>query len=55
MYLLIKISEPDLLALYETASPRNDILAYGLRNPWKTSEYKNYLFVPDVGEAADKN
>tara|TARA_B100001564_G_C20667475_1_gene684483 strand:- start:1539 stop:3290 length:1752 start_codon:yes stop_codon:yes gene_type:complete len=49
-----KISEPDLLALYETASPRNDILAYGLRNPWKSSEYKNYLFVPDVGEAADE-
>ncbi len=49
-----KISEPDLLALDETAPPRSDILAYGLRNPWKSFEYKNYLFVPDVGEAADE-
>ena len=29
--------------------PLDNIVAFGLRNPWKTSAYKNYLFVPDIG------
>ena len=32
------------LALDKDYLPKN-IIAYGLRNPWKTSEYKNYLYV----------
>lgn len=43
-----KISEPELISPDSNAVPRNDILAFGLRNPWKTSEYKNYLFIPDI-------
>ena len=30
--------------------PRSDIFGFGLRNPWKTYEYKEYLFIPDIGE-----
>lgn len=44
-------SKPDLLAVDKNNNARNDILAFGLRNPWKTTEYKNYLFVPDIGNA----
>ena len=44
-----EVSNPDLLALDKDYLPKKNIIAYGLRNPWKTSEYKNYLFVPDVG------
>ena len=29
-------------------------MAFGLRNPWKTVEYKNYLFVPDIGKAKEE-
>ena len=29
--------------------PRDDIFGFGLRNPWKTFEYKEYLFIPDIG------
>ena len=54
LFLNKKISSPDLLSIENTLSPRKDILAYGLRNPWKTSEYKNFLFVPDVGKAVEE-
>ena len=43
-----KISEPDLISEDKLGVARNDILAFGLRNPWKTYEYKNFLFVPDI-------
>ena len=29
-------------------------LAYGLRNPWKIVEYKNYLFISDVGHGTEE-
>lgn len=44
-----EISNPELLSLQSNAVTLKNIVAYGLRNPWKTFEYKNYLFVPDVG------
>ena len=43
------ISKPDLLASTDKYPPREDILAFGLRNPWKTVEYDNKLFVVDIG------
>ena len=49
---LNKSLETDLTPLINDASntsPLNNLLGFGLRNPWKTSEYKNYLFIPDVG------
>tara|TARA_B100002019_G_C21274755_1_gene604697 strand:+ start:12172 stop:13911 length:1740 start_codon:yes stop_codon:yes gene_type:complete len=45
------ISNPPKLATENSSIPKKNIIAYGLRNPWKTYEYKNYLFVPDVGES----
>ena len=39
------ISQPAMLSLDKLKPVRNDILAYGLRNPWKIVEYKNYLFI----------
>lgn len=54
LFLNNKISQPDLLSLDKNQSPRNDIIAFGLRNPWKTSEYKNYLFVPDIGLSTEE-
>jgi len=54
LFLNKKISNPDLLSLESTQSPRKDILAYGLRNPWKTYVYDNYLFVQDVGKANEE-
>ena len=33
------------------AEPVKNLIAYGLRNPWKTFEYKNLLFIPDVGSS----
>lgn len=48
------ISDPDLLAVDSNYEVRRDILAFGLRNPWKTVEYKNYLFVPDIGKAREE-
>lgn len=49
-----EISEPELLSLEKNREPKKNILAYGLRNPWKTSEYKNYLFVPDIGHIQEE-
>lgn len=36
----------------KNAEPVKNLIAYGLRNPWKTFEYKNLLFIPDVGSSA---
>ena len=33
----------------KNSTPLNNVIAYGLRNPWKTYEYENYLFIPDIG------
>ena len=49
-----KISQPDLLSLNKNQSPRSDIIAFGLRNPWKTYEYGNFLFVPDIGLSTEE-
>jgi hypothetical protein len=49
-----EISEPELLSLEMNIEPKKNILAYGLRNPWKTSEYKNFLFVPDIGHIQEE-
>lgn len=43
------ISKPKMLSVSNLYNPREDIIGYGLRNPWKTYEYKNYLFIPDIG------
>ena len=43
------ISNPKLISSTNTYKPRKNLLAYGLRNPWKTYEYEGILFVPDVG------
>lgn len=44
-----EITTPVLMSLEKNVEPKKNIIAYGLRNPWKTFEYKNYLFVPDIG------
>ena len=49
LFLNKKIANPDLISFTNDSKKKNNILAYGLRNPWKISEYKNFLFLPDVG------
>lgn len=44
------ISSP-LISSTNTYEPFNNIIAYGLRNPWKTIEYDNKLFIVDIGLA----
>lgn len=44
-----EITTPVLMSLEKNVEPKKNIIAYGLRNPWKTFEYNNYLFVPDIG------
>ena len=34
--------------------PLNNILAYGLRNPWNFIQVENLLIVPDVGEKSNE-
>ena len=41
--------EIPLISDTNKTAPLNNIVAFGLRNPWKTSIYKNFLFVPDIG------
>ena len=41
--------EIPLISDTNKTAPLDNIVAFGLRNPWKTSIYKNYLFVPDIG------
>ena len=40
---------PDLLSESENENILNNILAYGLRNPWKFTQIDNLLIIPDVG------
>jgi len=44
-----EVSNPKQLSLNFNTEPFKNLIAYGLRNPWKTYEYKNFLFVPDIG------
>ncbi len=44
-----EVSNPELITLDAKRETNKNILAYGLRNPWKTFEYENYLFVLDIG------
>ena len=43
------ISKTDLISHDKYGIARKDVLAFGLRQPWKFMEYKNYLIVPDIG------
>jgi len=47
-------SNPKLIGENRNHIPRKDILAYGLRNPWQTFEYKNLLFIPDIGNTTQE-
>ena len=49
LFLNKKISNPDLISATNLYEPRNDILAFGLRNPWTIIEHNEKLFIPDVG------
>ncbi len=40
--------EIPLISDTNKTAPLDNIVAFGLRNPWKTSIYKNFLFVPDI-------
>jgi len=40
---------PDLLSESENENILNNILAYGLRNPWKFTQIDDLLIIPDVG------
>ena len=44
-----EVSSPELLASSNKIEPLKNIIAYGLRNPWKTYVYENYIFIQDVG------
>ena len=44
-----KLSEPEQLTVEKNNLTRDDILVYGVRNPWQIYEYDNLLIVPDVG------
>ena len=48
------ISNPAQLSLNRKSEVYKNIVAFGMRNPWKTYEYKNYLFVPDVGLSTEE-
>jgi hypothetical protein len=43
------VSNPEQLTLNSNTEPYKNLIAYGLRNPWKAYEYKNFLFAPDIG------
>jgi len=42
--------KPDNISESEYKSPLNNIIAYGLRNPWNFIQKNNLLIIPDVGE-----
>ena len=48
------VSNPEQLSVNRNTEVYKNIIAYGLRNPWKTYEYKNYLFVPDIGLSTEE-
>ena len=43
-----KFNSP-LISLVQNQSKLDNIVAYGFRNPWQILEYKNQLFITDVG------
>lgn len=49
-----KITNPDLISENKNSTALKNLIAIGLRNPWKTIEYNGYLFVPDVGWATNE-
>ena len=44
-----EVSNPEQLSLNLDSEVYKNLLAYGLRNPWKTYEYKNLLFISIKG------
>ncbi len=44
-----EITSTPLLSDNNYYEPLNNIVAYGLRNPWKTLEYDNKLYIVDIG------
>lgn len=48
------ISNPPHITSLKENIPLRNIIAYGVRNPWKTYIYKNLLFVTDVGLALEE-
>lgn len=42
-------SNVDLISHDGYGVAKDNVLAFGLRQPWKFMEYKNYLFIPDIG------
>ena len=42
-------SNVDLISHDRYGVAKDNVLAFGLRQPWKFMEYKNYLFIPDIG------
>ena len=49
IFLTKNISKTKLIGLNSNLDSKKNILAYGLRNPWKISAYSNFLFITDVG------
>ena len=49
-----EVSNPEQLSLNLNSEVYKNLLAYGLRNPWKTYEYENLLFVPDIGLSSEE-
>lgn len=49
LFLNNKNSKPKKITSEINNEARNDLLAFGLRNPWQIYEYNNYLIVPDIG------
>ena len=45
---------PEQLTESLNLQPLNNILAYGLRNPWNFIQVENLLIVPDVGEKSNE-
>lgn len=55
IFLLNKeITDPALISENNNSSSLKNLVAIGLRNPWKTSEYNGYLFIPDVGWSSNE-
>jgi hypothetical protein len=44
-----EITNSPLISVNKNATPLANIVASGLRNPWKTLEYDNKLFIVDIG------
>ena len=55
IFLLNKeVTRPVLISENKNSTSIKNLIAIGLRNPWKTLEYNGYLFVPDVGWASSE-